>query len=382
DAPTWKGKIVASLTLELMAYAGADEFEMRACDTLFEYIYAVAQGFEYRGHNSENKAESGFDGLGILKNEVSNMSDEFTMVRYGVPTFRTNTHSKVVTDIYHTQFDNPNTTSEGKYEDCLKYYGTYLIRLCNLPVAPFDLTRTADKYVGQVDFDYLESLGYNKKLSSLANTYRDNSREIYLKNSLILKLMDYANQQDIDVSSVDFENYNKHVRDTVNTIISQSTHLAGESVTLEVPFYINLIKTLKGGIDSLKEGKGPASETIFRALPASYYTNYLEYDCWYETNTDNINLGARDVLWANDIKVQYLDIYDFYQGLKVKADGDNFEEEIATAEGWLADEALPHLTQAVSDDIDMFTSANRSLNAAIREADALIDALMNLCELN
>lgn len=382
EAQTWKGKIVASLTLELMAYAGADKFEMRASDTLHEYISTAAQGFDYRGHVDENKIISGFDGLGVVKNEVSNMSDEFTMVRYGVPTFRTNTHAKVVSDIYHTQFDSPETTSEGKYADCLKYYGTYLIRLANTPVAPYDLTKTADKYLTQVDFNYLTSLGYSSTLSNQANAYKENAREVYLKNSLILKLMDYASQHSLDVSAVDFEKYNKHVRDAVGTIISQSTHLAGESVTLEVPFYINMTKTLTNGLASLREGKGPASEAILKALPARYYTNYLEYDCWYMTNTDNINLGARDVLWANDIKVQYLDIYHFYQGLKLKADGDNFDEEIATAEAWLEDEANPHLAQAVNDDILMFIEANQSLNAANGEAEDLIQMLMNLCGLD
>jgi hypothetical protein len=382
EAQDWKGKIVASLTLELMAYKDATNFEMRASDTLFEYISTAAKGFTYNGHDANDKANSGFDNLGVMKNEVSNMSDEFTMVRYGVPTFRTNTHSSVVSQIYHSQFDNQSTTSEGKYADCLEYYGTYLIRLCNMPVAPYDLTKTAAKYETQVDFSYLSSLGFDDGLNEISMAYKLNAREMYLKNALILKLFDFAGNNSIDISSVDLKGYNADIRETTNTIIAESTHLSGEAVTLEVPFYINMTKTLNNGIASLEAGKGPASEVIFRALPARYYTNYLEYDAWYKTNTDNINLGARDVLWANDIKVQYLDIYSFYQGLKLKADGADFTSEISAAENWLETEAKPHLTQAVMDDISMFREANASLNAANQEADDIIDDLLDLCNLN
>jgi|GEM_PF-1894633 len=382
EAQDWKGKIVASLTLELMAYKDATNFEMRASDTLFEYISTAAKGFTYNGHDATDKAISGFDNLGVMKNEVSNMSDEFTMVRYGVPTFRTNTHSSVVSQIYHTQFDNQSTTSEGKYADCLEYYGTYLIRLCNMPVAPYDLTKTATKYETQVDFSYLSSLGFDDRLHEASLAYKSNAREMYLKNALILKLYDLADNQSIDLSSIDLKGYNDDIRETTKTIIAESTHLSGEAVTLEVPFYVTMTKTLTNGVASLEAGKGPASEVIFRALPARYYTNYLEYDAWYKTNTDNINLEARDVLWANDIKVQYLDIYNFYQGLKLKADGADFTSEITTAENWLETEAKPHLTQAVADDISMFENANASLNAANQKADAIIEELMILCNLD
>jgi hypothetical protein len=251
-----------------------------------------------------------------------------------------------------------------------------------MPVAPYDLTKTAAKYETQVDFSYLSSLGFDDGLNEISMAYKLNAREMYLKNALILKLFDFAGNNSIDISSVDLKGYNADIRETTNTIIAESTHLSGEAVTLEVPFYINMTKTLNNGIASLEAGKGPASEVIFRALPARYYTNYLEYDAWYKTNTDNINLGARDVLWANDIKVQYLDIYSFYQGLKLKADGADFTSEISAAENWLETEAKPHLTQAVMDDISMFREANASLNAANQEADDIIDDLLDLCNLN
>lgn len=384
EAQTWIGNIVSSLTLELMAYIGAADFEMRASDTLYEYILNTAKGFEYRGHNSSDSDVSGFDKLGILKNEVSNMSDEFTMVRYGVPTFRTNTHSQVVSQIYHSQFDCPETTSFGKYSDCLRYFGSYLMRMDQLAAAPYDLTLTADKYASAVDFNYLTALGYNSSLKNASDAYRQKARELYLKNSLILKLTNEAAADGKDITTVEAElaAYNSDVRDTVKTVIEGTTRLAGESVAFEVPFYIKLHKTLSDGIDSLIEGKGPDSEAIFRALPARYYTNYLEYDSWYLTNRDNINLDNREVFWANDIKLQYLDIYEFYQGLKLKSDNDDFSSEIATATEWLAEEAVPHLQQAVSDNIAMFNQANTSLSAANSKADSLIAKLKVICQNN
>lgn len=364
----YTGKTVGSLTLELMAYEGAKEFEMRASDTLHEFILNTAKGFDYEA----------FEGLGIVKNEISNMSDEFSIALQGIPTFRTNTHSFVVENIYHSQFDTPETTSFEKYQECLESYGSLLLRMDKLAVHPYDLTNTIDQYNSAVDYDKLVALGLGTSLKTEAEKYSDIAQELYFTNALILKMYDQAVQSNLDTIAVDekIEAYNQKMRDTVKTIIVGTTHLAGESVAFELPFYVKLYNTLSTGIAALEEGDGAAAAKIFNALPASYYADYNEYEVWYHTNIDNINPKNPDryIYWGEDIKVQYIDHYTMTRNLDEKvAQGDtNYSAEIKIAKSFLP-QVESNLRNAYRDDLAMFKAANAG--APTEEALAIIDLL-------
>lgn len=364
----WVGKTIASLTLELMAYEDTKKFDIRASDTMYEYIANVVNGFEYKA----------YEGLGNVKNQVSSMSDEFSMAINGIPTFRTSTDPFVTENIYHSQFDNEETTSIEKYAEGLAHYGRILVRLDRLPVAPYDLKKTADKYMAEIDFDAIEKLGLSTDLRVQAQKYSDFANEMYGKNALILKTYDSTVAKGTDVNSTKslVATYNQKMRNTVGTIIMGTTHLDEESVAYQIPFYLDLYQNLNAGILALEKGDGKAASDIFENLPGSYYADFEEYETWYATNRDNFNCNDpnRDIYWAEKIKVQYVDHYKMTRGLdeKVAKNQKNFDSEIKTAKEFSA-LTLENLKKAVGEDTQMLQKANAGIPSA--EADQLIEAL-------
>lgn len=364
----WVGKTIASLTLELMAYEDTKKFDIRASDTMYEYIANVVNGFEYKA----------YEGLGAVKNGVSSMSDEFSMAINGIPTFRTSTDPFVTENIYHSQFDNEETTSIEKYAEGLAHYGRLLVRLDRLPVAPYDLKKTADKYMEAIDFDGIEKLGLGTGLRGEAQKYNTVSNEMYGKNALILKAYDKAVAEGTNVEAIKnlIATYNQKMRNTVGTIIVGTTHLDGESVAYQIPFYLDLYETLNMGILALEKGDGKAAADIFEKLPASDYADFEAYETWYATNQDNFNCNDpnRDIYWGEAIKVQYVDHYKMTRGLddKVAKKQNNFESEMKVAKELRAI-TLENLKKAVNQDLKMFQEANREIPSV--EADQLIQAL-------
>ncbi|MDD3168957.1 MAG: M28 family peptidase, partial [Eubacteriales bacterium] len=365
----WAGKTVASMTIELFAYEGTKNFELRASDTLYEYILNTAKGFDYKA----------YEDLGVVKNEISNMSDEFSFAYYGIPTFRTNTDPYVVENIYHTQFDNEETTSFDKYSEALSHYAKLFIRLDKMPVAPYDLTLGIEKYNSGVDFEELSRLSIGSELQGLAETYQNKATELYFKNALILKLYEEAKSSGKDLSFLekDLAAYNQKVRDTVKSYLTGTLALSGETVTLEIPYYQTLPQLFDDAITALKKKDGAAASELLSGLKGSYYADYEDYDTWYSINRDNIdpNNPDRDTLWSENIKVEYFDHYKMTQGLKEKlaAGGiEDYSDEIKACEAF-KQIALKNLKEAYQDDVTMFKKANGQFPLA--EANRLIEQL-------
>ena len=365
----WAGNVVGSLTIELFAYEGTKNFELRASDTLYEYILNTAKGFDY----------DAYDGLGIVKNEISNMSDEFSFAYYGIPTFRTNTDPFVVENIYHTQFDNEETTSFEKYAEALAHYAKLFIRLDKQPVAPYDLTLGIKKYNASVDYDELNRLGLGGELKSLAEAYQDKATELYFKNALIFKLYDKADKTGKDLSGLDQELavYNQKVRDTVKTYLTGTLALSGESVALDIPYYQGLPKLFEDAVQSFKNKEGQAGCDLLSKLKGNYYADYEDYETWYSINRDNINPDNtdRDTLWTEGIKVTYFDHYQITQKLKEKlalGGATDYKDEIAACEVFKKT-ALENLSEEYRSDVEMFKQANELFPLA--EADRLIEQL-------
>lgn len=365
----WAGKTVASLTIELFAYEGTKNFELRASDTLYEYILNTAKGFDYKA----------YEDLGVVKNEISNMSDEFSFAYYGIPTFRTNTDPYVVENIYHTQFDNEETTSFEKYSEALSHYAKLFIRLDKMPVAPYDLTLGIEKYNNGVDFEILSKLSIGSELQGLAETYQKNATELYFKNALILKLYEEAKNSGKDLSYLekDLVAYNQKVRGTVKSYLTGTLALSGETATLEIPYYQTLPKLFDDAITALKKKDGAAASELLSGLKGSYYADYEDYDTWYSINRDNIdpNNPDRDTLWSENIKVEYFDHYKMTQGLKEKlaaGGAEDYSDEIKACEAF-KQIALKNLKEAYQDDVKMFKEANGQFPLA--EANRLIEQL-------
>lgn len=365
----WAGKTVGSMTIELFAYEGTQNFELRASDTLYEYVLNAAKGFDY----------SAYEGLGIVKNEISNMSDEFSFAYYGIPTFRTNTDPFVAKTIYHSQFDTEETTSYEKYAEALSHYAKLFLRLDKLPAAPYDLTLGIKKYNSSVDYAELSRLGIGSGLQALAETYQKNATELYFKNALILKLYEKAKASGKDVSGMekDLVSYNQKVRDTLKTYLTGTLALSGETVTLDIPYYQSLPKLFDDAIAALKNKDGKTASDLLSQLKGNYYANYEDYETWYTVNRDNIDPDDpdRDTLWTEGIKVQYFDHYKITQGLKSKlASGEtsDYKDEIKACEAF-KQIALTNLKEEYKSDVEMFKKANALFPLA--EADRLIDQL-------
>jgi Iap family predicted aminopeptidase len=365
----WAGRAVASLTIELFAYKGTENFELRASDTLHEYVLNTAKGFDYQA----------YAGLGVVKNEISNMSDEFSFAYYGIPTFRTNTDPYVVENIYHTQFDNEETTSFEKYGEALSHYAKLFIRLDKMPVAPYDLTLGIEKYRSGVDFDELNNLGLGTELKALAEAYQQKSTELYFKNAMILKLYEEAVKSGRDLGNLqrDLSVYNQKVRDVNKTYLTGTLALSGETVTLEIPYYQGIPRLFDDAVAALKSKDGERASELLSGLKGSYYADYQDYETWFSINRDNINPDNpnRDTLWSEGIKVQYFDHYKMTQGLKEKlaaGGAADYSEEIKTCETF-KQIAMDNLRKAYQDDLKMFRQANSQF--PLEEADRIIELL-------
>ncbi|MDX9889195.1 MAG: M28 family peptidase [Anaerovoracaceae bacterium] len=363
----WAGNVVGSLTIELFAYEGTENFELRASDTLHEYIINAARGFEY----------SAYKGLGVVKNEISNMSDEFSMAYFGIPTFRTNTDPFVVENIYHTQFDIEETTSFDKYAEALSHYAKLFIRLDKMAVAPYDLTLGIRKYDESMNYEAISGLEIGDELQGLAGDYKAKATELYFKNALILKLYDQAKMsgKNVDLLKSALVDYNKKVRETVRLYLTGTLAMAGETVALEIPFYQDLPALFDAAIAAFNEGDGAAASELLSGLKGSYYADFEDYDTWYSINRDNINPRNpdRDILWTEEIRLQFFDHYKMTQGLKEKlASGDeslDFSYEIETCEKF-KQQAIENLREGYNKNVSMFNKVNPQFPLA--EADRLI----------
>ncbi len=365
----WAGKTVASMTIELFAYEGTKNFELRASDTLYEYVLNTAKGFDYKA----------YDGLGIVKNEISNMSDEFSMAYYGIPTFRTNTDPFVVKNIYHSQFDNEETTSFEKYSEAISHYAKLILRADRLSVAPYDLTLGIKKYNNAVNYAQLKALGLGSELQSLASAYQQKATALYFKNAMILKLYDKAKRSGKDVSPLEKQlvAYNQKVRETTRQYLTGTLAMAGETVALEIPFYQGLPKLFDDAILALEKNDGATASKTLSALKGSYYADFEDYETWAAANIDNINPDDpnRDILWTEGIRLQFFDHYKMTQGLKEKlASGEtrDYSEEIKACKEF-KEVSLKNLKQAYVENMTMFKSVNKLF--PLDEADKLIEAL-------
>lgn len=362
----WSSKTVANLTLELMAYEGSKNLEMRSSDTLYDFIGTIVDNLDLNS----------FDGT-TVHNYVSTWSDEFSFSYHGIPTFRTHTDPYVTENFYHSQFDTEERASIDKYKECLSTYGSLLVKFDKMTVAPYDLSITPSYYLEELDQNALTALGYDLSLANAVTDYYNKAKELREKNRLITKLIDTAISNGEDLSDIDdlIAEYNQGQRNAAKTIIMGTQYLDVESVAYQLPYYMNLPGMFDAAISALNDGDAAAAISALK-LSGKYYSQFLDKETWYKTYQDSIVLDHpdREILWAKGRKLKAYNHYDLFESLRAKAENGStdFSSEISTLKAFKVD-AKRRVASSYAMDKAVFEKASEELPLTL--ADELIEAL-------
>lgn len=361
----WAGSTVATITLELLGYEGTQQLPMRSSDTLYFHLLGMTQGLE----------TTGFEVPGVeIRNTVGTWSDEWSYSYYGIPTMRTHTDYQITYNFYHSQLDQADRVNYNKYVDNLKAFATLMMQYDQLPVMPYDLARTPERYLDSLNQEALTAQGLGTQLAAAAGGYMEQANTL-LDHQLAIthRLMEMNEMDEATQSAV--ETFNQAIRNTAKHVITKAQYLSQESLAHRVHFYQNLPATFQQAIDYLEAGDG-ASVLSELGFPGKYYAQFYDYETWYNSYRAAIDSETlnNDLFWSKDRLLKFYNHYHTLESIreKVAAGDTDFADEIAAFEAFRAD-AATRLVSAYQDDLAMWRQAQNLL--PMQEAQALLEWL-------
>lgn len=188
--PEWVGKTLAFLNFELPAY----EFDTYTSTYSAPEMYAMLDYFANEYPYSPDPEGCFPDGVLTGGYQTYTYSDDFSYYAAGVPStvngFLLQKDMETVfpfyVDIYHSQYDTPDTYNEAVMDFNLKYYGALAMYIDQTPALYLDFTAQYDRILASMDEDLMAEAGVDvdaykaalEGLNTAAQTMADQVKQV------------------------------------------------------------------------------------------------------------------------------------------------------------------------------------------------------------
>lgn len=188
--PEWVGKTLAFINFELPAY----EFDTYTSTYSAPEMYAMLDYFANEYPYSPDPEGCFPDGVLTEGYQTYTYSDDFSYYAAGVPStvngFLLQKDMETVfpfyVDIYHSQYDTPDTYNEAVMDFNLKYYGALAMYIDQTPALYLDFTAQYDRILASMDEELMAEAGVDVEaykaalegLNTAAQTMADQVKQV------------------------------------------------------------------------------------------------------------------------------------------------------------------------------------------------------------
>lgn len=373
--PEWVGKTKAFINFELPAY----EFDKYTLSYSAPELYSMLSYFVNECKLSP-KPEGCFpEGILTEGYQTYTYSDDFSYYAAGVPSIINGfllqkdmeTPYKFYIDMYHSQYDLPDTYNENVMKFNLSYYGALAMYIDQTPAINLDFTSQYDRITKSLDEELIKSVGVNldtyklalSKLNDSASAMKTKIKEIndkyyeaYVNNSAEIE----------SIKSIGKELTNQNL-DAFRYAQKELLGLMYEKPIVPHEAPQNNIRLCESIIESLKDGDVATAVdeyawTLNNVL--AWYAMYFSEEViamqddmfWGDSNQDNL-------YWGTGIGFTKADVDGVVRSLMARydeKDGD-FSNEISVLQKVIEDQKLI-LKDLCEKEIDAINGLAEKLN--------------------
>lgn len=342
--PDWVGKTLAFLNFELPAY----EFDTYTSSYSAPEMYAMLDYFVNEYPYSPEPEGCFEDGVLTEGYQTYTYSDDFSYYAAGVPStvngFLLQKDMETVfpfyEEIYHSQYDTPETYNEAVMNFNIRYYGALAMYIDQTPALYLDFTAQYDRILASLDEELLTRVGvdmdaYHTALESLKETAQAMSEEICSVNEA------YAEARNAQDTAKMEELWNRGRELTTQNLTAfayAQKHLLGlmyerpivphEAPQENITLCENIISCLEEG--QVATAVDEYAWTVNNVL--EWYAMYFSPEViaiqddmlWGESNADNLYWGTGKSFAKADVDQATRSLYTRYE-----EEGGDFSQEIA-----------------------------------------------------
>lgn len=370
--PDWVGKTLAFLNFELPAY----EFDTYTSSYSAPEMYAMLDYFVNEYPYSPEPEGCFEDGVLTEGYQTYTYSDDFSYYAAGVPStvngFLLQKDMETVfpfyEEIYHSQYDTPETYNEAVMNFNIRYYGALAMYIDQTPALYLDFTAQYDRILASLDEELLTRVGvdmdaYHTALEALKETAQAMSEEICSVNE------DYAEARNAQDTAKMEELWNRGRELTAQNLTAfayAQKHLLGlmyerpivphEAPQENITLCENIISCLEEG--QVATAVDEYAWTVNNVL--EWYAMYFSPEViaiqddmlWGESNADNLYWGTGKSFAKADVDQATRSLYTRYE-----EEGGDFSQETAVYQKAVEaqSEILLQLAQQEIDSINELT---------------------------
>ncbi|MBE5056850.1 M28 family peptidase [Pseudoflavonifractor sp. DSM 107456] len=370
--PDWVGKTLAFLNFELPAY----EFDTYTSSYSAPEMYAMLDYFVNEYPYSPEPEGCFEDGVLTEGYQTYTYSDDFSYYAAGVPStvngFLLQKDMETVfpfyEEIYHSQYDTPETYNEAVMNFNIRYYGALAMYIDQTPALYLDFTAQYDRILASLDEELLTRVGvdmdaYHTALESLKQTAQAMSEDICSVNEA------YAEARNAQDTAKMEELWNRGRELTTQNLTAfayAQKHLLGlmyerpivphEAPQENITLCENIISCLEEG--QVATAVDEYAWTVNNVL--EWYAMYFSPEViaiqddmlWGESNADNLYWGTGKSFAKADVDQATRSLYTRYE-----EEGGDFSQEIAVYQKAVEaqSEILLQLAQQEIDSINELT---------------------------
>ena len=370
--PDWVGKTLAFLNFELPAY----EFDTYTSSYSAPEMYAMLDYFVNEYPYSPEPEGCFEDGVLTEGYQTYTYSDDFSYYAAGVPStvngFLLQKDMETVfpfyEEIYHSQYDTPETYNEAVMNFNIRYYGALAMYIDQTPALYLDFTAQYDRILASLDEELLTRVGvdmdaYHTALEALKETAQAMSEEICSVNEA------YAEARNAQDTAKMEELWNRGRELTAQNLTAfayAQKHLLGlmyerpivphEAPQENITLCENIISCLEEG--QVATAVDEYAWTVNNVL--EWYAMYFSPEViaiqddmlWGESNADNLYWGTGKSFAKADVDQATRSLYTRYV-----EEGGDFSQEIAVYQKAVEaqSEILLQLAQQEIDSINELT---------------------------
>ena len=370
--PDWVGKTLAFLNFELPAY----EFDTYTSSYSAPEMYAMLDYFVNEYPYSPEPEGCFEDGVLTEGYQTYTYSDDFSYYAAGVPStvngFLLQKDMETVfpfyEEIYHSQYDTPETYNEAVMNFNIRYYGALAMYIDQTPALYLDFTAQYDRILASLDEELLTRVGvdmdaYHTALESLKETAQAMSEDICSVNEA------YAEARNAQDTAKMEELWNRGRELTAQNLTAfayAQKHLLGlmyerpivphEAPQENITLCENIISCLEEG--QVATAVDEYAWTVNNVL--EWYAMYFSPEViaiqddmlWGESNADNLYWGTGKSFAKADVDQATRSLYTRYE-----EEGGDFSQEIAVYQKAVEaqSEILLQLAQQEIDSINELT---------------------------
>ena len=370
--PEWVGKTLAFLNFELPAY----EFDTYTSSYSAPEMYAMLDYFVNEYPYSPEPEGCFEDGVLTEGYQTYTYSDDFSYYAAGVPStvngFLLQKDMETVfpfyEEIYHSQYDTPETYNEAVMNFNIRYYGALAMYIDQTPALYLDFTAQYDRILASLDEELLTRVGvdmdaYHTALESLKETAQAMSEEICSVNEAYAEA---RNAQDTAKMEELWARGRELTAQNLTAFAYAQKHLLGlmyerpivphEAPQENITLCENIISCLEEG--QVATAVDEYAWTVNNVL--EWYAMYFSPEViaiqddmlWGESNADNLYWGTGKSFAKADVDQATRSLYTRYE-----EEGGDFSQEIAVYQKAVEaqSEILLQLAQQEIDSINELT---------------------------